>query len=64
MISHKLTNNIYFWSKGKGRKNKNAKNAQSDSENDHYDDDFDPKNPFGDDEIESFHDNRDKVNFK
>lgn len=34
----------------------------SDSENDHYDD-FDPKNPFGDDEIEQFHNDKDKVNF-
>jgi hypothetical protein len=35
--------------------------VNSDSENDHYDD-FDPKNPFGDDEIEQFHNDKDKVN--
>lgn len=35
--------------------------VSSGSENDHYDDDFDANNPFGDDEIESFHNSRDKV---
>ena len=35
--------------------------VSSGSENDHYDNDFDANNPFGDDEIENFHNSRDKV---
>lgn len=46
---------------GGGRKAKHYEAVNSDSENDHYNDDFDPNNPFGDDEIEKFHNNRDKV---
>jgi hypothetical protein len=57
---------LFTFSKSKGKKGKNQKNKNeeaisSDSENDHYDNNFDPNNPFGDDEIESFHNDRDKV---
>lgn len=48
--------------KAGNKKGKNRKQESSDSDDGLYaDDDFDPKNPFGDDEIESFHNNRDKV---
>ena len=50
-----------FLSKSKGRKNKKEE-SNSESDDGLYDNDFDPKNPFGGDEIESFNKNRDKVN--
>ena len=68
MISSLLNRDfkVFLISKGKGKKSKpNKKEYQSvnsDSENERYaDDSFDAKNPFGDDEIESFHANSDKV---
>ena len=46
-----------------GRKQAKTSATASDSDNDHYggDGDFDPKNPFGDDAMESFHSSRDKI---
>ncbi len=50
-------------SKSGGKKRgASATAGSSDSDNDHYGgDDFDPKNPFGDDAMENFHSSRDKV---
>lgn len=47
----------------KQNKNKKQKyeSVNSDSENDHYGDDFDPKNPFGGDEIEDFNSKQEKI---
>lgn len=47
---------------GGGRKStKQYDPVNSDNENDHYDDSFDPNNPFDDDEVEKFHNDRDKI---
>ncbi|CAF0854545.1 unnamed protein product [Brachionus calyciflorus] len=43
------------------RKKENYQSVNSDSDNEHYADDFDPKNPFGGDEIEDFNSKQEKI---
>lgn len=42
-------------------KKEKFQSVNSDSDNDHYNDDFDPSNPFAGDEIEDFNSKNDKV---
>ena len=65
---NKITN-LFIYSKTKNstknkKGNKNNKKSESESDSDQQyanDDDFDLKNPFDNDEIESFHASQDKV---